>query len=238
MGILLETALPNRRFLIRLAVCRFAMCLICGAVTAFCFSRPVSGAPLFWLLLDVFCLGITLGWFIAGMRPLCFLSRRVEFYENGISAEPYEIFFTQLDYVHWKQEPFRLLGLIPLSLPPWDRMICVLKPAGKRRKGARAAVSGFYYSDLRQAFDRAYAFSVPWKFTPYRRKRKKKTISPPAAQSVLGPSVPPTAPLSPAPAPQRIHTREPAPADPAEDIIWEEPRGPDPWLDTEDIPDD
>lgn len=237
MGILLETALPDRRFLIRLSARRFAACLICGAITAFCFSRPALAAPLRWLLLDGLCLGITLGWFIAGISPLCFLSRRVEFYENGVSAEPYEIYFTQLDYVHWRQEPFRLLGLVPLSLPPRDRMVCVMKPTGKRRKGRRFSVSGFYFSGLRETFDRAYAFSIPWEFTPYRPKRKKKAAPAPGPRT-LGPSVPPISPVVPAPIPrERTHTPEPA-GEPVEDVEWDESAGPDPWLDTEDVPTD
>lgn len=235
MGILLETALPDRRFLIRLSACRFAACLICGAITAFCFSRPALNAPLRWLLLDGLCLGVTLGWFVAGMYPLCYLSRRVEFYENGVSAEPYEIYFTQLDHVHWRQEPFRLLGLIPLPLTPRDRMICVMTPKGNRRKGRRLSVSGFYFSGLRQAFDRAYAFSVPWEFTPYRRKRKQKT-APSPGPLMLGPSVPPTAPpVTPPPRAQARAVPEPV-GEPVEEVEWDEPTGPDPWLDTEDIP--
>lgn len=200
MGILLETAPPNRRFLIRLAVWRFSVSLVFLWITAVHFSRSAFDAPVRWLLLAGLWLSLFLGWLAAGLHPLCFLQRRVEFYENGIAAEPYEIPLEFLDRVQWRREAFRLLGIFPLPLAA-DRMVCILKPEGRRKFGKRVSVSGFYFAGLRDAFDRAYEFSIPWEFVALRKKRgKRRAAKKPQQQTPIGPAVPPVA--SPPPKPQ------------------------------------
>lgn len=200
MGILLETALPDRRFIIRLAAWRFTLAFLCVAATAVIFTRPAFDAPLLWLCLAMLFLVLGAAAFLTGLQPLCFLARRVEFYENGISAEPYEIPLERLERVRWKQEPFRLFGLFPF--PPYrDCMVCIVKPEGKRKRPTRAVVSGFYFMNLRESFDRAYEFSLPWEFVPYHKKlrRRPKKTRPlpkaPAPEAFIGPPVPPAPPL-------------------------------------------
>lgn len=203
MGILLETVLPNRRLLVRLALWRFALCLASAAATCFCFSRPAFDAPLRWLLTAGFWILMDVGWFLAALYPLCFLFRRVEFYETVIYAEPHEIPVGQLQFVRWKQEPLRLLGLFPLPLPLRDRMLCVWREGKKLR---RLGVSGFYFSGLREGFDRAYGFSLPWEYTPYRSRKKRPRLQT-DVQSPMGPAVPP-APAPTARGPERRDTLE------------------------------
>ena len=194
MGIRLETVLPNRRFLIRLAVYRFSAAFLAVIAFSIQLSRPAADSPLRWLGFTALWLVLFLAYFFGGLRPLCYLFRIVEFYENGISTEAFEVLLDQIERVRWVQKPFRLFGIFPL-FQPQDHLVCFYRE-NQKKKCVR--ISGLYFASLREAFDQAYEFSIPWEYYPYRRKYRKKKSLPASdvtpSQALLGPAVPPTVP--------------------------------------------
>ncbi len=194
MGIRLETVLPNQHFLIRLAVYRFSAAFLAVIAFGIQLSQPAADSPLRWLGIAAFWLILFLAYFFGGLRPLCYLFRIVEFYENGISTESFEVLLEQIELVRWIQKPFRLLGIFPL-FQAQDHLVCFYRE-NQKKKCVR--ISGLYFDSLRETFDQAYEFSVPWEYRPYRIKHRKKKAPPashiPQSQTFLGPAVPPTVP--------------------------------------------
>lgn len=194
MGIRLETVLPNRRFLTRLAVYRFSAAFLAAIAFSIHLSQPAAGDPLGWLGITAFWLALFLAYFLGGLRPLCYLFRIVEFYENGISTESSEVLLEQIELVRWVQKPFRLLGIFPL-FQAQDHLVCFYRE-NQKKKCIR--ISGLYFAGLRETFDQAYDFSIPWEYRPYRMKFRKRKSAPassaPQPQTFLGPAVPPTVP--------------------------------------------
>lgn len=194
MGIRLETVLPNRHFLIRLAVYRFSAGFLAAIAFSIHLSQPAAGSPLRWLGIAAFWLALFLAYFFGGLRALCYLFRMVEFYENGISTDSFDILLEQIQLVRWVQKPFRLLGIFPL-FQARDHLVCFYRE-NQKKKCVR--ISGLYFASLRETFDQAYEFSIPWEYRPYRIRYRKKKAKPasaaPQPQTFLGPAVPPTVP--------------------------------------------
>lgn len=206
MGIRLETAFPNRRFLLYLTAWRFVLSALFLTATAIQFGRPWIYEPLRWLLLASLLLGLCLGFFFAGLRPLCFLQRPIDFCENGFQCQTFDFPLELLQTVRWKQERFRLLGIFPIG-PVRESMICVSRYKGKTHK---LYICGFYYENLRETFDEAYQFSLPWELIVYRNRKKRRKHSANAQK----PNFPPQQPLGP-PVPPSSHWQPETPSEPS-----------------------
>lgn len=192
MGIRLETVTPDRRFIICLGAARIAAALICWIITGWAIAQPVRAPSLRWSLYVLVPLFLGFAFFIAGLKPFVFLTRFVEFYEDGISFGQSECLLSDLMIVCFQEDSFRLFGCIPLSCLPERRMYCFFR-ARKTKKGRqkkprrRVCLSERYYPGLMDAFERAYEYSV---LSEYRSKKHFLPPRPPKGAALEIPDAP------------------------------------------------
>lgn len=175
-GIRLENVPSDRQNLFLLALVRLLFAFIAACLGTWLLRRPAD-APGRWLLGELAWLGLGAAFLLSAAKPLCHMTRTVEFYENVIMLHETVLPLEQLSRVVWVDGYYRALGVFPLSGLPERRMKCYIARGGSRRPKRVLNVSERYYPGLLAAYDAAYEASLPTEFHSVKKPPTLKALA-------------------------------------------------------------